>query len=1040
LSHARRQRTGAVALVIATLLALATVGTALAHANLVRSDPASGASLTTAPSRIQLWFSEDLEPSFSTAQVLDSKLQPVDLGDSHVAPNDPLSLIVSVKPGLVPGIYVVAWKTQSKLDGHIVRGTVPFGVGTSVVPSAATASVSQGAVSGTPLEMVLRWLILLAGTMLVGSFSFWILQEKPLAERAAAKSLDLGGLPRGLPGQTAIAWIALAIFLAGNFGLLILQTATAADVTALAAIGAPIGRVLVSTQFGNVWLARVVLVLLIGLLLIVRGRADDRAAVLQRVGLVAGLALLGTMTLTSHGASYNLATPVGILPAGVAVDWLHLIGVALWVGGLAQLAIVLARSSNLGGAAERARFFSTLVPRFSALAGGATALIAATGLAQGLIDVGTLDNLLGTGYGQALGTKLILGVPLAAIAIVNHYVIRPALAQVRQNGAASTLRCAIESAALLRTTVRFELILVASIIGAVGIMTSLSPAQQIGASASAGPLSLQGTAGTLPLGFSLGPGRPGPNHYVVDLRPAGSAAANVEGVALRFTFLDSNLGVSEVVLKSTRPEVFEGDSTDLVVAGRWQTEVLVRPTGQGDLSASFTYEVTPEGARVGASPTLQLSWLFYAAVALVLIGLGALGRGIWLRQWDLRRASVVAACGIGLIGTGGYLGGQDVVRAQASAAALVMAQSHPVTPQSVADGAVVYRQNCVVCHGLDARGDGPMAPTLNPRPADLILHVPLHPDGDLYGWISDGFPGSAMPAFRSQLTDQQRWDVLNYLKSLTSATTATAAIAAPTPIPSVPPTVVSADQSSGLATNAPLQPVDEPTTSPTWAALTPTAEPLDDTNSIKTIGDLRATLKVTPRVFQPAEFEINLTGPNGQPATGIQRVDLQTAMVGMDHGARGIAAREVGPGRYSVSAMMFAMPGPWRVAIRVERGGVVGSTVFRVDVPRDDTTGVVSAMAERLPGPIQVEDVAIYPGEVSPPYVAVVAGRPVRLEIMFVDHPTCASAVRLDAPSTEVPVTSDGLAEVYFVPARSGKLQLSCDAAYLRVHPVGATG
>ena len=61
-----------------------------------------------------------------------------------------------------------------------------------------------------------------------------------------------------------------------------------------------------------------------------------------------------------------------------------------------------------------------------------------------------------------------------------------------------------------------------------------------------------------------------------------------------------------------------------------------------------------------------------------------------------------------------------------------------------------------------------MAQTLNPRLADLTVHINQHPDGDLYNWVTNGIPGSAMPAFKDQLSDEERWDVLNYLHSLAS--------------------------------------------------------------------------------------------------------------------------------------------------------------------------------------------------------------------------------------------------------------------------------
>jgi putative copper resistance protein D len=53
-----------------------------------------------------------------------------------------------------------------------------------------------------------------------------------------------------------------------------------------------------------------------------------------------------------------------------------------------------------------------------------------------------------------------------------------------------------------------------------------------------------------------------------------------------------------------------------------------------------------------------------------------------------------------------------------------------------------------------------------PPPADLSTHVPLHTDGQIFYFITNGFPGTAMPAFANALTDQQRWDLVNYLRTL----------------------------------------------------------------------------------------------------------------------------------------------------------------------------------------------------------------------------------------------------------------------------------
>jgi mono/diheme cytochrome c family protein len=97
-------------------------------------------------------------------------------------------------------------------------------------------------------------------------------------------------------------------------------------------------------------------------------------------------------------------------------------------------------------------------------------------------------------------------------------------------------------------------------------------------------------------------------------------------------------------------------------------------------------------------------------------------------------------------------------------------QVNPIPPNaaSVRQGQALYERNCVPCHGPTGKGDGPLGLTLNPRPADLSQHaVPgVHTDGQLFDWISHGFPGSAMPAFAPTLTEEERWHLVNYIRTL----------------------------------------------------------------------------------------------------------------------------------------------------------------------------------------------------------------------------------------------------------------------------------
>ena len=75
---------------------------------------------------------------------------------------------------------------------------------------------------------------------------------------------------------------------------------------------------------------------------------------------------------------------------------------------------------------------------------------------------------------------------------------------------------------------------------------------------------------------------------------------------------------------------------------------------------------------------------------------------------------------------------------------------------------MLFFQNCTQCHGESGRGDGPLASSLPLIPANLYDHVPYHPDQFFYSVISNGLSG-VMPAF-SQISDEDRWNILNYLR------------------------------------------------------------------------------------------------------------------------------------------------------------------------------------------------------------------------------------------------------------------------------------
>ena len=92
----------------------------------------------------------------------------------------------------------------------------------------------------------------------------------------------------------------------------------------------------------------------------------------------------------------------------------------------------------------------------------------------------------------------------------------------------------------------------------------------------------------------------------------------------------------------------------------------------------------------------------------------------------------------------------------------------PDTPETIDQGRTLFQANCAICHGPRGLGDGPAAFTLQPRPVNLQLHVPQHAQGEIHYWITNGVPGTGMPAWKDTLTDTQRWEIVRYLQALAS--------------------------------------------------------------------------------------------------------------------------------------------------------------------------------------------------------------------------------------------------------------------------------
>ncbi len=92
----------------------------------------------------------------------------------------------------------------------------------------------------------------------------------------------------------------------------------------------------------------------------------------------------------------------------------------------------------------------------------------------------------------------------------------------------------------------------------------------------------------------------------------------------------------------------------------------------------------------------------------------------------------------------------------------------PFDAISIAYGAELYAENCVECHGHQGQGNGIKARTMSTTMPDMLTepHTIEHTPGDFYHWITFGMEDTDMPGYEDKLSDEERWDLVNYIHAL----------------------------------------------------------------------------------------------------------------------------------------------------------------------------------------------------------------------------------------------------------------------------------
>ncbi|HEX5503336.1 MAG TPA: copper resistance protein CopC, partial [Thermomicrobiales bacterium] len=709
------------------LAALAWPAAASAHANLVRSEPGASAAVPTAPSAVQLWFSERPDPRYSDIAVYDASTQRYDQGGVQAAPGDPLSLSVKVR-ALPQGTYTVVWKTTSAVDGHTSEGSFAFAVG-DLPPPPPPAGAGGGTtfVPPTPAEVAAKWLMLLAAAWFLGALGLSLLVWAPVLRRADAPDAAPGGafdravarrLLRLADGALLALWV---LTLVG----LVLQVAKATGQAAWAALApGALGGYLTGASAGSIWLARLALPPLAALALMPARRVATRppagrgatrrasgipAALALGAGAALGAGYLLTISLTSHAA----ASPFWV-PFTVALDWFHLLATAVWVGGLAGLVATVPLLRDVQRGVRE--LLLGLVSRFSNVALISVGVLAVTGLYSAWLHVGSFGALLPTAYGLTLVVKVALVAVLLAAGAFNLLWVRPRLAGIAPAGPGEAPGFATVRERFGRA-IRLEVALGVAILLAVGVLTQLVPAREALQQARAPQLAQTGRAGDLTVTLTLDSFEPGNNTFDVYLQQGGHPVADAQRVTLRVSAFDMDMGQTDAVTTNKGDGHYTVTGPYLAMSGKWQARVIVRRAGLEDVDTSFTVlmgsaaNLARQAATAPAQPPrlpalsgTQWAGLGLIAVAAVLAAVG----------WPLFRRGALAGAALLVVMPTVLVVGGYMVYANQAPPVLDNEPRNPVPADaaSLTSGQALYQANCLSCHGPRGRGDGPLAAAL----------------------------------------------------------------------------------------------------------------------------------------------------------------------------------------------------------------------------------------------------------------------------------------------------------------------------------------
>jgi copper transport protein len=547
-------------------LALAAAPAASAHAILLRTEPSPQTTVKQSPTAVKLHFSEAVEAAFGAVRLFDVDGHRVDSGKLSRADGDKeVDLPV---PHLKDGSYTLTWRVVSA-DGHPVHGGFSFYVGApstiSAVAVAGDASVGRTVSWGFGID---RFSWFAAFFALVGTVVLrrWVwtpaVAAGGLRESAAADTFRRH-VSRTLGG----AWVALAV--AGALSL-VFQAATASGLSLAVVFHFDVLNQVLQTNFGRLWLWTIGLTAAaaVPVFALRKGRAlfgiSPRRWADVLLAAAAGLAVVTAMNGHARTLPHERL--------GVPSLAVHLMAVAVWVGGLGALVVLGGLAWRSLSPADRPVLVGQLVRRFGRLALVAVAVVVASGTLNAVLDLGSVGDLWRLRYGQIVLAKIALLAIALAFAARHHWAVPRRLAA----GKAGAVKGFARSSAV-------ELAVLTGAVALAAGLVALIPGRSV-ALAAKGPVNQERHAGSYTVQLFIDPTAPGPNEvHVTFVDAQGLGAAEITNAQV--SLVPAGGDPQTLAMRLISPGHFVGDTT--LAPGPYRIDAS---TGQG-ASTSFDFRL-----------------------------------------------------------------------------------------------------------------------------------------------------------------------------------------------------------------------------------------------------------------------------------------------------------------------------------------------------------------------------------------------------------------------------------------------------------------